>query len=832
MSQRYLVKGKIAEGGLGEVYLARDARLDRDVALKRVRPPDGEGAAAALEQDLLREARTLSALQHPNIVTIYDVGRDEKGPFVVMEYLNGETLDDVIARGALSVEDFTEVVVQSLEGMIAAQSLGLVHRDLKPGNLMIVRLATGKFQVKILDFGLAKFSQIATRQTEDQGAAIMGSIFFMAPEQFERRPLDGRTDLYSLGCVYYQILTTRHPFDGETGRDVMVSHLQHHVRPLAEARPDVPEWMAAWVMRLISLDMENRPPDARAALDDFRAARAEAERAKTKTQSVPPVRIVGRGTGPGGVTAGATRSPAVAGTRKSSGKTMKKPVKRTKRHASHSSGGGGKWLLILLPLLLIGGGAAWYASEQKKKTPAVDETSVLKELAAQKSPLVNTSTLDAVFAAIRRGGEDAKTAGGILKRMKGAQIPAAVARELEKTSGTGPERILLMEAVATHPSRMGTAALLKAAENSTGPVLAAALEAIGKAGDADDVPAFLRLLEKIQDPVNREKFFASLRELQAKLKDPEMAVDQLVTALDEASPAMRTELLQLLSRTGHPRASVAAVKELEAGGERRETLLSFLPDWLAPDARLADNLLQTLQDDESSRDGLLPLYINLAPRVPTWTAEEIVLRLRAVQDWAFASDKAQEALAVVLENTPGPDALAYIEELSKSESEIASAIGTRVAAAHPTIQERLVKLEAGPNTLDASKATVHSAGRDAYYNATANILTGWRQPSTRVSWDIELSAPGEVEVTVFQSTDSPPADETEQVAGRFRVRLASAAEEAPVKYTNSASSFLQIEAGKFRIPHAGIWRLWLEPVQFSKDRPLMNVQKISLNLKQ
>src|SRR5690606_33360447 len=128
----------------------------------------------------------------------------------------------------------------------------------------------------------------------------------------------------------------------------------------------------------------------------------------------------------------------------------------------------------------------WYASEQKKKTPAVDETSVLKELAAQKSPQVNTSTLDAVFAAIRRGGEDAKTAGEILKRMKGAQIPAAVARELEKTSGTGPERILLMEAVATHPPRMGTAALLKAAENSTGPVLAAALEAIGKAGDADD----------------------------------------------------------------------------------------------------------------------------------------------------------------------------------------------------------------------------------------------------------------------------------------------------------------------------------------------------------
>jgi serine/threonine protein kinase len=140
------VQGKIGQGGLGEVYLAKDTQLDRDVALKRVKVPE-DGNADAMAADLIREARTLSVLQHPNIVTVYDVGKDEKGPFVVLELLKGETLDQVIQRGGMTPQDFTEVVTQSLEGLIAAQAVGLVHRDLKPGNIMVIWLASGKFQI-------------------------------------------------------------------------------------------------------------------------------------------------------------------------------------------------------------------------------------------------------------------------------------------------------------------------------------------------------------------------------------------------------------------------------------------------------------------------------------------------------------------------------------------------------------------------------------------------------------------------------------------------------------------------------------------------------------
>ncbi len=266
---RYQILGKLGQGGAGEVFLAKDTQLDRDVAIKRVKVPEG-ASAEQMAQDLIREAKTLSTLQHPNIVTVYDVAKDEKGPFVVLEYLKGETLGAVIQRAALPLHDFTEVVTQSLEGLIAAHSMGLVHRDLKSDNLMVVWLPSGKFQIKILDFGLSKFSQKARPQTEDQGGGIMGSIFFMAPEQFERLPLDARTDMYSLGCIFYEILTTQYPFQGETGTEVMVSHLQHHVKPIQQLRPDLPEWLGHWVMWLISREMDDRPTDARTALEYFR----------------------------------------------------------------------------------------------------------------------------------------------------------------------------------------------------------------------------------------------------------------------------------------------------------------------------------------------------------------------------------------------------------------------------------------------------------------------------------------------------------------------------------------------------------------------------------
>lgn len=269
MQERYEIRGKIGQGGLGAVYRAFDRSLNREVAIKRILAVDDGPQREEAARQMAQETGALAALQHPNIVTIYDVGTDDDGPFVVMELLKGETIDAIVERAPLTYPDFREFAAQVQEGLIAAQDLGFVHRDLKPSNVMVNWLPSGKFQVKLVDFGLAKFSPKPSHQTVDHTDSVYGSIFFMAPEQFERAELDSRTDMYAIGCVYYFALAGRTPFEGDSGPQVMASHLEHRVVPLAEVRPDIPRWVADWVMWHINRQPADRPTNAREALSNF-----------------------------------------------------------------------------------------------------------------------------------------------------------------------------------------------------------------------------------------------------------------------------------------------------------------------------------------------------------------------------------------------------------------------------------------------------------------------------------------------------------------------------------------------------------------------------------
>ncbi|MFT3991753.1 MAG: protein kinase [Luteolibacter sp.] len=270
MEDRYEIRGKIGQGGLGAVYRAFDKRMNREVAIKRILVSNED---KALEEEstrqLAKEAGALAALQHPHIVTVYDVGSDEDGPFVVMELLGGKSIDELISRAPMTWLDFREFALQTQEALIAAQDLHMVHRDLKPANIMLNWLPSGKFQVKIVDFGLAKLSPKPSLQTLDQSESVFGSIFFMAPEQFERVPLDARTDMYAIGCVYYYALTGFYPFDGDTGPQVMAAHLQHTVRPLQEVRSEIPLWLCDWIMWHVNRMPDDRPAGARDSLRVF-----------------------------------------------------------------------------------------------------------------------------------------------------------------------------------------------------------------------------------------------------------------------------------------------------------------------------------------------------------------------------------------------------------------------------------------------------------------------------------------------------------------------------------------------------------------------------------
>ena len=289
MEERYEIKGKIGQGGLGAVYRAQDVRMNREVAIKRiVANPEDSSISEEATRQLLKEAGSLASLQHPNIVTIYDVGTDDDGPFVVMELLTGETLEELIGKGSFTWPDFRQLAMQTLEALIAAQELHLVHRDLKPSNIMLTWLPSGKFQVKIVDFGLAKLSSKPSLQTIDQSDGVFGSIYFMAPEQFERVPIDLKADLYAIGCVFYYALTGTYPYDGDTAAEVMASHLQHHVTPLQEVREGIPVWACDWIMWHINRQSEDRPESAREALKFFVDNDEHPDPALSTGNPVPP----------------------------------------------------------------------------------------------------------------------------------------------------------------------------------------------------------------------------------------------------------------------------------------------------------------------------------------------------------------------------------------------------------------------------------------------------------------------------------------------------------------------------------------------------------------
>ncbi|WP_395738700.1 serine/threonine-protein kinase [Prosthecobacter sp.] len=268
MNDRYELLAPIAEGGLGTVFRALDRQTGREVAIKRIRHTSSENSASALAS-LLHEARRQSVLHHPHVVAIIEAGTDSHGAFIAMELIHGETLEARLTRSALSLAEFDALVLQTLAAIQAAHSAGIIHLDLKPENLMLADHPDGGIHVKILDFGLAR--DLEPTAPLPAASPAQGSIFFMAPEQFQRAAVDVRTDLYSLGCLFYYAWSHQHPFEGETKPQVMVAHLYHRTTPLAQLRPGLPDPTVRWIEWLTSRSPSDRPATVAEALQAYAA---------------------------------------------------------------------------------------------------------------------------------------------------------------------------------------------------------------------------------------------------------------------------------------------------------------------------------------------------------------------------------------------------------------------------------------------------------------------------------------------------------------------------------------------------------------------------------
>ncbi|HEY5907469.1 MAG TPA: serine/threonine-protein kinase, partial [Vicinamibacteria bacterium] len=251
----YRVLRLLGAGGMGDVYLAFDARLQRQVAIKRIR--SDATVSARTRERFRREAAAAASLSHPAIVQVYDILAEESGDAIVMEYIEGETLAQLRARGPLATGHALAIARQVAEGLAAAHGAGLVHRDLKMQNVMV----TPSGQAKILDFGVAK----RLRSTPEEGSltaegAVLGTLRSMSPEQAQGRPVDGRSDLFSLGVLLYELYSGQAPFHGDSPTQTMLKVVAQSPPPIADLR--LPPSLASLIGQLLEKDPERRPANA------------------------------------------------------------------------------------------------------------------------------------------------------------------------------------------------------------------------------------------------------------------------------------------------------------------------------------------------------------------------------------------------------------------------------------------------------------------------------------------------------------------------------------------------------------------------------------------
>lgn len=289
----YEIVEKIGAGGMGDVYLAEDTKLDRKIALK-VLPPelaDDKDRRARFQ----REAKAIAALNHPNIVTVHSVEEAEGTHFITMELVKGKTLADVIPKKGMTLDKFFELAIPLADAVASAHEAGIIHRDLKPTNAMV----TAEGRVKVLDFGLARqdapleLSRDSESPTEvkTQEGVIAGTLHYMSPEQVEGKSVDARTDVFSLGVLYYELLTGNGPFGGDSAASVISSILKDTPEPVTALAPSLPHDVARIVRRCLVKDRTRRFQSARDVVNELRELEEEVASGRLK---VPPSGNTGR----------------------------------------------------------------------------------------------------------------------------------------------------------------------------------------------------------------------------------------------------------------------------------------------------------------------------------------------------------------------------------------------------------------------------------------------------------------------------------------------------------------------------------------------------------
>jgi eukaryotic-like serine/threonine-protein kinase len=393
---RYELDGVVGRGGMAEVYRARDIRLDRIVAIKTLR--------ADLARDQIfqarfrREAQSAASLNHPSIVAVYDTGEDMATglpvPYIVMEFVDGRTVRDLLQDGhRLLPERSLEIIDGVLRALDYSHQAGIVHRDIKPGNVMVTRNG----DVKVMDFGIARAMSDA-QATMTQTAQVIGTAQYLSPEQARGERVDSRSDLYSTGCLLYELLTGRPPFTGDSPVAIAYQHVRENPIPPSRVDPDVPVWADAIVLKA----MAKSPADRYQTAADMRA---DLQRAASglPVAAAPPTRV------------DMYPNTQRMGVDPMTGRTSAIPPVADYEYAGagydrgRGGGGGRRWIPWVVGLVLVLGvviGVAYYLLAGGGKTdsvPLVDGQSVASARAAIATAGLRSAVVDQASSSVQKG---------------------------------------------------------------------------------------------------------------------------------------------------------------------------------------------------------------------------------------------------------------------------------------------------------------------------------------------------------------------------------------------------------------------------------------------
>lgn len=460
---RYELDQIIGRGGMAEVWRARDARLQRDVAVKRLRVD--LASDPTFQARFRREAHSAAGLNHPNIVAVYDTGEqvddssDVSVPYIVMELVEGVTLRDVLRDGRKVVpERALEFAAGVLDALAYSHRAGIIHRDIKPANVML----TPSGAVKVMDFGIAR-AVADTSATMTQTAAVIGTAQYLSPEQARGEKVDNRSDLYSVGCLLYELLTSEPPFKGDSPVSVAYQHVRELPQPPSRIDPEITPAMDAVVLKALEKDRADRYQDAREFRDDIlRIVNGQPVHASAPTQDGVPTAVMGAPAGAAAGGMGATRvAQAGAGPHRAvSPAPAPSPIELSEEEPEERKSKAGAIVLgILAALVLVGMGVALFMIFADGDEPQAEMATVPIVTNSERAIAENMLRNEGFVPVVELQPGTDEDAGLVVAQDPEGQAEAEVGSDVTIWVSTGPDTLVVPDNLRGMPEAEAIAAL-------------------------------------------------------------------------------------------------------------------------------------------------------------------------------------------------------------------------------------------------------------------------------------------------------------------------------------------------------------------------------------